>query len=214
MLLLVGQGNPGKEYAGNRHNIGFMAADEIIRRHGLSAARTKTRPHGVFSEGVIGTEKVVVLKPLSYMNESGQPVAEAFHYWRIEPKDVFVFYDELDLAPGKIRTKRGGGAAGHNGIRSIDKHIGNDFWRVRLGIGHPGEKGRVTGHVLRDFSRSDRVWLEPMLEAVADAVPILLPGDGPGFMSRVALLTQPPKPAGKPAPDGAEPDNSRRKKDS
>jgi PTH1 family peptidyl-tRNA hydrolase len=214
MLLLVGLGNPGKEYAGNRHNIGFMAADEIIRRQRLSVLRTKTRPHGVFSEGVIGSEKVVVLKPLSFMNESGRPVAEAIHYWRIEPKDVFVFYDELDLAPAKIRTRRGGGAAGHNGIRSIDKHIGNDFWRIRLGIGHPGEKRRVTGHVLHDFSKSDKTWLEPMLEAVADAVPILLTGDGPGFMTKVALLTQPPKPPKKPAPDAAGPEISERKKDS
>jgi PTH1 family peptidyl-tRNA hydrolase len=118
------------------------------------------------------------------------------------------------LAPAKIRTRRGGGAAGHNGIRSIDKHIGNDFWRIRLGIGHPGEKRRVTGHVLHDFSKSDKTWLEPMLEAVADAVPILLTGDGPGFMTKVALLTQPPKPPKKPAPDAAGPEISERKKDS
>ena len=209
MHLLVGLGNPGREYAGNRHNIGFMAVDEIIRRHGLVAPRTKTRPHGVFSEGMIGGEKVAILKPLSYMNESGRPVAEAIHYWRIDPKDVFVFYDELDLAPGKVRVKRGGGAAGHNGIRSIDKHIGNDFWRIRLGIGHPGEKRRVTGHVLRDFSKADKTWLDPVLEAVADATPCLLTNDGPGFMNKVALATQPPK--AKPAAAGAK--NSERKKD-
>lgn len=210
MHLLVGLGNPGKEYAGNRHNIGFMAADEIIRRHGLAAPRTRTRPHGVFTEGLIGSEKVVVLKPLSYMNESGRPVAEAMRYWRIEPQEVFVFYDELDLAPGKVRVKRGGGAAGHNGIRSIDQHIGNDFWRIRLGIGHPGEKRRVTGHVLRDFSKTDRAWLDPVLEAVADAAPILLTGDAAGFMSRVALATQPPKSRG----TAAESVNPERKKDS
>lgn len=209
MHLLVGLGNPGKEYAGNRHNIGFMAADAIIRRHGLAAPRTRTRPHGVFTEGLIGSEKVVILKPLSYMNESGRPVAEAMRYWRIEPQEVFVFYDELDLAPGKVRVKRGGGAAGHNGIRSIDQHIGNDFWRVRLGIGHPGEKRRVTGHVLRDFSKADRAWLDPVLEAVADATPVLLTGDAAGFMSRVALATQPPK----SRDAGAESTNPERKKD-
>ncbi len=195
MLLLAGLGNPGAKYAGNRHNVGFMAADEIIRRHGLAAPKTRSRPHGMFSEGMIGDEKAVVLKPLSYMNESGRPVAEAMHYWRIEPQDVFVFYHELDLAPGKVRVKRGGGAAGHNGIRSIDKHIGNDFWRIRLGIGHPGHKGRVTGHVLRDFTKADRAWLNPMLEAVADAAPVLLSGDAPGFMTKVALAMQPAKPA-------------------
>ena len=210
MHLLVGLGNPGKEYAGNRHNIGFMAADEIIRRHGLATPRTRTRPHGVFTEGLIGSEKVVILKPLSYMNESGRPVAEAMRYWRIEPQEVFVFYDELDLAPGKVRVKRGGGAAGHNGIRSIDQHIGNDFWRVRLGIGHPGEKRRVTGHVLRDFSKADRAWLDPVLEAVADATPALLTGDASGFMSRVALATQPPK----SRDAAAESTNPERKKDS
>ena len=210
MQLLVGLGNPGKEYAGNRHNIGFMAVDDIIRRHGLAAPRTKTRPHGVFTEGLIGSEKVVILKPLSYMNESGRPVAEAIRYWRIEPKDVFVFYDELDLAPGKVRVKQGGGAAGHNGIRSIDQHIGNDFWRIRLGIGHPGEKRRVTGHVLRDFSKADKAWLDPVLDAVADATPVLLTGDASGFMTKVALATQPPK----PKPAATEPKNPERKKDS
>ncbi len=208
MLLLVGLGNPGAKYAGNRHNVGYMAADEIIRRHGLAAPKTRSRPHGMFSEGMIGNDKAVILKPLSFMNESGRPVAEAMHYWRIEPHDVFVFYDELDLAPGKVRVKRGGGAAGHNGIRSIDRHIGNDFWRIRLGIGHPGEKGRVTGHVLRDFTKADRAWLDPTLEAVADATPILLSGDAPGFMTRVALATQPPK---KSAENGGSKDNENRK---
>jgi PTH1 family peptidyl-tRNA hydrolase len=202
MLLLVGLGNPGREYAGNRHNVGFMAVDEIVRRHRLGAPRTRTRPHGIFSEGSVDGNKVVVLKPLSYMNESGRPVGEAMRYWRLEPAQVFVFYDELDLAPGKVRVKQGGGAAGHNGIRSIDSHIGSAFWRIRLGIGHPGDRDRVTGHVLRDFAKADRTWLEPMLEAVADALPILLAGDGPGFMTRVALLTQPPKPRAK---DGDDP---------
>ena len=194
MLLLVGLGNPGQEYAGNRHNIGAMAVDEIIRCYGFSAPRTRSRPQGVFSEGLIDGTKITVLKPLTYMNDSGKAVRDAMRYWRLEPNDIFVLHDELDLAPAKVRAKLGGGHAGHNGLRSIDSHIGKDFWRVRLGVGHPGDKGRVTGHVLRDFSKADKQWLSPVLDAVADAIPLLLKGDGAAFTSRVALLTQPPKP--------------------
>ncbi|MDA1324076.1 MAG: aminoacyl-tRNA hydrolase [Proteobacteria bacterium] len=205
MLLLVGLGNPGPDYAGNRHNIGFMAADEIVRRHGLPAPRSKSRPHGMLTEGWIDSEKVIVLKPLTYMNESGQAVGAAMRYYKVEPADVFVFHDELDLPAGKVRAKFGGGNAGHNGLRSIDAHIGRDYWRIRLGIGHPGDRNRVTSHVLKDFSRLDRQWVDKMVEAVADAIPLLLAGKEADFMTRVALLTHPAKPK-RPAPDKAKPE--------
>jgi len=205
MLLLIGLGNPGQYYAGNRHNIGFMVADEIVRCYDFPAPRSKSRPHGMFSEGRIGSDKVIVLKPLTYMNESGQAVGTAMRYYKLEPADVFVFHDELDLAAGKVRAKRGGGNAGHNGLRSIDSHIGRDYWRIRLGIGHPGDRNRVTGHVLRDFSKADRPWVEKMVQAVADATPFLLAGKEADFMNRVALLTQPPKPKN-PAPGKTKPE--------
>ena len=205
MLLLVGLGNPGRDYAGNRHNIGYMAVDEIVRRYGFSAPKSRSRPHGMFSEGRIDGEKVVVLKPLTYMNLSGQAVGAAVRYFKLEPGDVFVFHDELDLAAGKVRAKRGGGNAGHNGLRSIDSHIGPDYWRIRLGIGHPGDRNRVTSHVLKDFSKADRPWVTRMVEAVADAVPLLLAGKQADFMTRVALLTQPPKPK-RPPPGTPEPE--------
>jgi len=194
MLLLVGLGNPGQEYAGNRHNIGAMAVDEIVHRYGFSAPKTRSRPQGVFSEGIIDGIKVTTLKPLTYMNNSGKAVGDAMRYWRLDSQDIFVLHDELDLAPAKVRTKLGGGHAGHNGLRSIDSHIGKDYWRVRLGVGHPGDKGRVTGHVLRNFSKADKQWLDKTLDAVADAIPLLLNRDAAAFTSRVALLTQPPKP--------------------
>ena len=193
MLLLVGLGNPGRDSENNRHNIGFMAVDALISRFNLSAPRTRRQPDGVFSDGVIDGEKVIVLKPQTYMNESGRAVGAAVRYWKLEPEDVIVFHDDLDLAPGKIRVKQGGGHGGHNGLRSIDAHMGKDYRRVRLGIGHPGEKDRVTGHVLRDFSKADRDWLGPLLDAVADAAPKLIQGDDTGFMTRVAMLTRPPK---------------------
>ncbi len=194
MLLLVGLGNPGRDAGNNRHNIGFMAVDSVIARFGLGAPRARRRPAGLFSDGVIDGDKVMVLKPRTYMNESGRAVGAAVRYWNLAPEDVMVFHDELDLAPGKVRVKRGGGHGGHNGLRSIDSHIGRDYRRVRLGIGHPGDRDRVTGHVLRNFSKADRVWLEPFLDAVAAATPMLIAGDDAGFMTRVALLTQPAKP--------------------
>ena len=205
MLLLVGLGNPGPDYAGNRHNIGFMVADEIARCYGLPAPRTKTSPRGVFSEGRVGNDKIIVLKPLTYMNNSGQAVGETMRYYKLEPADVFVFHDELDLSAGKVRTKCGGGNAGHNGLRSIDSHIGRDYWRIRLGIGHPGNRNRVTSHVLKDFSRLDRQWVDKMVGAVADATPLLLAGKQADFMTRVAFLTAPAKPK-RPAPDKAKPE--------
>ncbi len=190
MLLLAGLGNPGARYRGNRHNIGFMAVDEIVRRHGFSA--WKKRFQGETAEGVLGAERALVLKPQTFMNESGRAVAEAARFFKLEPRDIVVLYDELDLAPGKVRVKQGGGTAGHNGIRSIDAHLGPDFRRVRLGIGHPGDKKLVLHYVLSDFDRELDGWLKPTLDAVADAAPLLAEADDNKFMTRVALLTAPP----------------------
>ena len=191
MLLLVGLGNPGKEYAENRHNIGAMAINEIIRHHSFSSSRTRSRPKGVFSEGMIEEIKAITLKPLTYMNESGQAVGAALRYWNLETDQIFVIHDELDLAPGKVRAKLGGGDAGHNGLRSITSHIGANYWRIRLGIGHPGEKTRVTGHVLHDFTKADKVWVARTVEAVAKTIPLLLSGDAAAFSTQITLLTQP-----------------------
>jgi PTH1 family peptidyl-tRNA hydrolase len=200
MLLLVGLGNPGARYQGNRHNIGFMAVDEIVRRHGFSA--WKKRFQGEVAEGSLGSERVLALKPQTFMNESGRAVGEAARFFKLDLKDVVVLYDELDLAPGKVRVKTGGGSAGHNGIRSIDALLGADFRRVRLGIGHPGDKKLVLHYVLSDFDRELDGWLKPTLDAVADAAPLLAAGDDAKFMTRVALLTSPPpdrSPQDKPA---------------
>ena len=191
MLLVVGLGNPGPEHAYHRHNIGFMAVDDIVHRHGFSPFRARFQ--GRLSEGRLAGDKAIVLKPSTYMNRSGQAVGEAMRYFKLAPEQVVVVYDELDLAPGKCRVKRGGGAGGHNGIRSIDRHIGPEYWRVRLGIGHPGHKDRVHGYVLHDFAKSDEDWLDPLLEAVADAFPLMAEGEPEKFMTRVAMLTQPPK---------------------
>jgi PTH1 family peptidyl-tRNA hydrolase len=201
MLLFVGLGNPGADYAKNRHNIGFMAADAIVRRHGFSPWRAKF--HGEICEGTVGAEKVVALKPMTYMNDSGRAVAAACQFYKIEPKDVVVFHDELDLDPGRIRVKIGGGHAGHNGLRSIGAHIGPDYRRVRLGIGHPGAKERVTAHVLGDFAKVDRDWLEPLLDDVAEAAPLLVAGDDTGFMNRIA--GKPTAPAAPPRPAATAP---------
>jgi PTH1 family peptidyl-tRNA hydrolase len=190
MRLLVGLGNPGPRYQATRHNIGFMALEAIARRHGLGAFRKRFQ--GEVATGSIAGEQVLALKPQTYMNESGIAVGQAVRFYKLAPADVFVLYDEVDLRPGKLRAKFGGGAAGHNGIRSISAHIGPDFWRVRLGIGHPG-KDRVHGHVLSGFAKADRDWLDPLLDAVADAIGLLLDGEDAKFMSRVALLTAPPK---------------------
>jgi len=190
--LLVGLGNPGPTYARHRHNVGFMAVDAIARRHGFGPYRA--RFEGLAADGQIDGTRVVALKPQTYMNESGRSVAAAARFYKIDPSQIFVFYDELDLAPGRLRVKRGGGNAGHNGLKSIDAHLGPDYWRVRIGIGHPGDKRLVSGYVLHDFSKADAVWLEPLLEAIAAEVPRLVAGDESGFMSRVAHAMNPPAP--------------------
>jgi peptidyl-tRNA hydrolase, PTH1 family len=189
MHLIVGLGNPGLKYQGNRHNIGFMAVDEIVRRHGFSAWRKRFQ--GETSEGSFAGEKILVLKPLTYMNESGRAVGEAMRFYDIDPAQVIVFYDELDLDPGKVRVKLGGGAAGHNGIRSMIAHAGPHFQRVRLGIGHPGDKRMVQPHVLSDFAKADKAWLEPLLEAVADHIPLLVKGEDGSFQNKVHLALNP-----------------------
>ena len=191
MLLVVGLGNPGPQYAHHRHNFGFMAADAIARRHGFGAYRAKF--HGEVAEGTVAGTKVLILKPQTYMNESGRAVAAAMQFYKLPPEDVLVLHDELDVAPGKLRVKRGGGLAGHNGLRDIKAHIGPDFRRLRLGIGHPGDKKLVEGYALHDFPKSDQGWLDDVLNAVAEYFPLLIQGDDAGFMTRVAQAVNPPK---------------------
>jgi PTH1 family peptidyl-tRNA hydrolase len=189
MLLWVGLGNPEPGMARNRHNIGFMALDVIADRHGFSPWRQRFK--GLVAEGTIGGQKILALKPLTYMNASGEAVQAAAAFYKLPVEAIAAFHDELDLAAGKVRVKRGGGAAGHNGLRSMDRQLGSpDYWRVRLGIGHPGSKERVLGHVLGDFAKDDRAWLVTLLDAVADAAPMLAGGKPDDFMTRVALLTQ------------------------
>ena len=190
MLLMVGLGNPGPEYAGHRHNIGFMALDAIAEAYGFAPWRSKFRSR--ISEGQLGGTKVMLQKPETFMNRSGLAVAEAANFYKLALDDLLILHDELDLAPGKIRIKEGGGVAGHNGLRSIAQSIGTkDFKRVRFGIGHPGDKARVTGHVLGNFSKADRQWLSPLLDAVVSAAPLLAAGDDAGCMNKIALLTKP-----------------------
>ena len=192
MLFIFGLGNPGSGYANNRHNVGFMAVDEIVRRHGLSAARARFQSETF--EGVIAGVKVMALKPTTFMNNSGNAIGAAMRYYKLDPDDILVIHDELDLDAGRIKVKTGGGSAGHKGIRSITAHIGPDFHRLRIGIAHPGDKASVIGHVLDNFAKSDKIWLDPMIDAIADAMPLLARGDAPGFMTRVALLTRPIEP--------------------
>ena len=189
MLLLVGLGNPGNKYAHNRHNIGFMAVDEITRRHGFGPKRK--RFHGLVSEGMLAGEKTLVLKPQTFMNESGRSVSEASRFYKLTRDQIVVIHDELDLAPGKLRVKKGGGLAGHNGLRSLAAHIGAGFRRIRLGVGHPG-KEEVLSHVLRDFPKADDEWLVPLLNAMAEAAPLLVHNDDAAFASKVALILKPP----------------------
>jgi PTH1 family peptidyl-tRNA hydrolase len=189
MLLWVGLGNPEPGMARNRHNVGFMALDVIAIRHGFSPWRQRFR--GLVAEGSVGGEKVLGLKPLTYMNDSGESVQAAAAFYKLAPDAITAFHDELDLIPGKVRVKRDGGAAGHNGLRSMDRHLGSpDYWRVRLGIGHPGHKDRVLGYVLGDFAKADRAWLIAMLDAVADSAALLAAGKPEEFMTKVALLIQ------------------------
>ncbi len=192
MLLLAGLGNPGPDYAKNRHNIGFLAVEEIARHYGFAPWRSRFSSQT--AEGRIGQDKVLAIRPQTFMNHSGRALGEALRYYKLASQQLYVFYDELDLRPGKLRVKQGGGHGGHNGLRSIDAHIGQDYWRVRMGIGHPGDKDKVTGYVLHDFAKADQAWLEKLLPAVAKELPKLLQGDPGSFMSRVAFLTAPPKP--------------------
>lgn len=192
MRLFVGLGNPGKQYQLNRHNIGFMALDVIVERHKFSGWEKKFQ--GLVSSGSLGGEKVLLLKPQTFMNVSGQSVQAAAAFYKILPDDIVVFHDELDLAPGKLRVKKGGGAAGHNGLRSIDEHLGQMYWRVRLGIGHPGMREMVSGYVLGNFGDFDEKWLVPLMSGIAENAERLAKGDTAGFMSKVAQEVEPPKP--------------------
>ena len=205
MLIFAGLGNPGTKYAGNRHNIGFMARDRIAADHGFGP--WKARFQGQVSEGRLGREKVLLLKPETFMNLSGQSLGEAMRFYKLTPADITVFHDEIDLAPGKVRVKQGGGHAGHNGLRSIHQHIGADYARVRLGVGHPGRKELVAHYVLHDFSKADEGWLDDVLRGISDGAPWLADGDSARFQNAVALRTTPPR-ARKPTakPDDTAPD--------
>lgn len=189
MKVLVGLGNPGSKYENNRHNVGFMAIDAIARRYG--AGQWRQRYHGQAVEVDINRVRYLLLKPMTYMNESGRAVGEAMRFYKISPADVIVFHDELDLEPGKVRVKFGGGHAGHNGLKSITAHIGNDYQRVRIGIGHPGQRELVSPYVLSDFAKADRDWLEPLLDAMASSLSHLVAGDDPKFLNEVARILRP-----------------------
>ena len=188
MRLFVGLGNPGAKYAGNRHNIGFMAVDEIARRHGFAPWRRRFQ--GETAEGTLERERVILLRPLTFMNDSGRAVQEAANFFKLAPADIAVFHDELELPPAKLRVKVGGGIAGHNGLRSISAHVGNDYRRVRLGIGHPGVKELVHGHVLSDFAKSDRPWVEALIGAVADNAALIAMDRDSAFQNKVHLTMQ------------------------
>ena len=185
MLLFVGLGNPGARHVWNRHNVGFMAVDAIAKRHGLTPWRRRFQ--GVVAEGPIGGERVQLLLPGTFMNESGRAVAEAVHFYKLGQGDIVVFHDELDLPPGKVRVKTGGGVAGHNGLRSITAHIGNDYRRVRIGIGHPGVKELVHGYVLSDFPKAERDWVETLTGIIADNAELLARGEDASFQNKVHL---------------------------
>ncbi len=190
MRLIVGLGNPGPRYARTRHNIGFMAVDAIVHRYSFPAL--KDRFKGVFAEGTIAGQRVMVLKPQTFMNDSGEAVGAAARFFKLEPGEIAVIHDELDLAEGKLRVKRGGGAAGHNGLRSLDALFANDYWRVRIGIGHPGAKELVLPYVLQNFPAEEIDWVEKLLDAVAEAAPLLVADDTAGFASKVARQAKPP----------------------
>jgi peptidyl-tRNA hydrolase, PTH1 family len=202
MLLFVGLGNPGAGHAGNRHNVGFMAVEAIAKCHGLRPWRR--RFHGVSVDGTLGGERVVLLLPGTYMNDSGLAVAAAAQFYKIAPHEIVVFHDEVDLPPGKLRVKTGGGNAGHNGLRSISAHVGNDYRRVRIGVGHPGVKDLVYAHVLGDFAKSERPWVEALCEIIAENAELLVRGHDATFQNKVHLAMAAkgfvePKQAAKPA---------------
>jgi PTH1 family peptidyl-tRNA hydrolase len=204
MKLFVGLGNPGEKYARNRHNVGFMAVERIAGKHGLGPWKRKFS--GLVADGDIGGRKVMLLKPSTYMNDSGQSVGEAMRFLKLAEGDVIVFHDEIDLAPAKLKFKSGGGNAGHNGLRSITAHIGNDYARVRIGVGHPGSKELVHGWVLRDFAKADAEWLEPLLDGIAGAAGRLAAGDDARFLTDVARVVQTEEaPARKTEPDPIPP---------
>ena len=185
MLLFVGLGNPGAKYAGNRHNIGFMVLDAIAKRHGFPPWRRRFQ--GVASEGTLGREKVLLLLPGTYMNESGRAVAEAQHFYKLPVSDILVFHDEIELPPAKVRVKVGGGIAGHNGLRSVSAHVGNDYKRVRIGVGHPGVKELVHPHVLSDFAKDERPWVEALTDVIASNAELLAAGKDASFQNKVHL---------------------------
>lgn len=192
MWILVGLGNPGKEYQDNRHNVGFMAIDEIAREYGFPAFKSKFE--GEISEGRIDGEKAVLVKPQTFMNLSGQCVQKVAHFYKVTPNRIAVFHDELDLVPGKLRVKKGGGAAGHNGLKSMDQCLNSqEYWRIRMGIGHPGDRNRVTGYVLGDFSKEERAWLPDWIGACAKHVPVFLKGGQDDYMTKVAADFPPAK---------------------
>jgi PTH1 family peptidyl-tRNA hydrolase len=204
MKLIVGLGNPGPKYAGNRHNIGFMAMDRIAADHGFPAWKGKFQ--GAISEGRFGSDRAVLLKPETFMNNSGQSVGEAMRFYKIEPADVIVFHDEIDLAPAKLRVKTGGGHAGHNGLRSIHQHISPEYIRIRMGVGHPGHKDRVPSYVLHDFAKADQDWLDDMLRGISDGIAYLVAGDTGKFQNAVALRTAPPRSSTSPKADKKQPE--------
>jgi PTH1 family peptidyl-tRNA hydrolase len=203
-LLIAGLGNPGADYARNRHNAGFMAVDVIHASFDFKPWRA--RFSGLLSEGKLGDRKTYLLKPMTYMNDSGDSVGAAMRYFKLPLSAVVVMHDEIDLAAAKIRAKTGGGDAGHNGLRSITAALGPDYRRVRIGVGHPGEKTKVHGHVLNNFSKADETWLVPLLSAIAEAAPLLAKDDDVGFMNKVALLLKPEKKVAKPDTKKKEPE--------
>jgi len=192
MRLIVGLGNPGPRYADNRHNIGFLAVDEIVRRYSFGPIKTKF--HGAIAEGTIGTEKVICLCPTTFMNDSGRAVQAAMQFYKLEAGDITVIHDEIDLPLGKVKVKRGGGAGGHNGLRSIDAHIGPDYWRIRLGVGHPGVKAAVKNFVLMDFGKEERKLVDEINEVCAANLPLLFSADENKYMNKVNVTLFPPEP--------------------
>jgi PTH1 family peptidyl-tRNA hydrolase len=204
MRLLVGLGNPGARYAGNRHNIGFMAIEAIARRQGM--ARWRRRFQGLTTEGTLDSTRVLLLMPETYMNESGRAVKEAAQFYKLTLDRIVVFHDELDLPPGKLRIKQGGGHAGHNGLRSIAAHLGSDFKRVRIGIGHPGNKDLVHSYVLSDFAKSERGWVDALCDAIADDAALLARGEDASFQNKIHLAMAAKGFDGKDAPDAANRD--------